>query len=311
MVEENKYYVYRHVRLDTNVPFYIGIGTKPDKFNGFITEYKRAFCKQSRNTYWKNIASKYGYKVEILFESSDKDLILQKETEFINLYGRLDLGTGGLVNMTDGGEGSFNMSVETREVIRQKNIRRTFSEETLKKMSIARKGKKMPFNPNRTKKIGKPHTEEAKLLMSTKRREVFKNPKYKEWFIHNHNLKQGTKVIDLETGILFDSLKIACESLNVDYFTARSRLQRITKNSRFVHLEISKLKNFSPSGTKNELMSVIDLQTGIMFDSLANACNCTNSKYSTAQQALRKKSKTIRFVRVYDKEINDNKIQSI
>ena len=305
-MEENKYYLYRHIRLDSGVPFYIGIGTKPDKYNSFNSEYIRAFSKQSRNTYWKNIVSKYGYKVEILFETNDKDLIFQKESEFINLYGRVDLGKGTLVNMTDGGEGSFNMSLETREIIRQKNLGRGFSEESLKKMSKSKKEARTGIKYDYLTFKGRKHSEEAKKKVSEKKRQLFNDPEYKKRFVENHNLKNGTKVIDLETGILFDSLKIACDSLNVDYFTARSRLQRNAKNSRFVHLEISKLKNFSSKGTKNELMSVIDLQTGIMFDSLADACNCTNYKYSTANQALRRNSKNIRFVRVYDKEINDN-----
>lgn len=34
MIEpEGKYYLYRHIRLDKNQPFYIGIGTKPN-WNG-------------------------------------------------------------------------------------------------------------------------------------------------------------------------------------------------------------------------------------------------------------------------------------
>lgn len=49
------YYVYRHIRLDTNEPFYIGIGTKSTSFSSIKTEYKRAFSKRSRTKYWHNI----------------------------------------------------------------------------------------------------------------------------------------------------------------------------------------------------------------------------------------------------------------
>jgi len=42
---ENKYYLYRHIRLDSNKPFYIGVGTKKSdglrsKHNGFVWKYK-------------------------------------------------------------------------------------------------------------------------------------------------------------------------------------------------------------------------------------------------------------------------------
>ena len=43
--------VYRHIRLDKNVPFYIGIG---DSIN-------RAYNKINRTKIWKNIAKK-GYE---------------------------------------------------------------------------------------------------------------------------------------------------------------------------------------------------------------------------------------------------------
>jgi len=40
------YYLYRHIRLDKDEPFYIGIGTKANvKFKSFNSEYRRAFSK--------------------------------------------------------------------------------------------------------------------------------------------------------------------------------------------------------------------------------------------------------------------------
>lgn len=60
--------VYQHRRNDTKEIFYIGIGK----------DYRRMSHKHGRNNYWNNIVSKYG---------------------------RIDLKTGCLVNMTRGGEG--------------------------------------------------------------------------------------------------------------------------------------------------------------------------------------------------------------
>ena len=88
--------LYRHIRLDKNEPFYIGIGDKES----------RAYSQKSRTKFWKNIA-KQGCEVEILFEDLTWEQACEKEKEFIALHGRRDLGKGTLVNLTDGGEGTL------------------------------------------------------------------------------------------------------------------------------------------------------------------------------------------------------------
>lgn len=108
---EGNYYLYRHIRLDTGEPFYIGIGTKIDRVSKRMsTLYYRAFSKSKRNSIWSRIIEKTNYEVEILLESNDYDFIKQKEIEFIALYGRVNNKTGILTNMTDGGEGNNNES---------------------------------------------------------------------------------------------------------------------------------------------------------------------------------------------------------
>ena len=99
-------YVYRHIRLDKNEPFYIGIGN--DLTN------KRANEKARRNDLWKKITSKSKYYVEILFDNITYEEAKIKEIEFIKLYGRIDLNNGVLANLTSGGDGSVNPSKEVR-----------------------------------------------------------------------------------------------------------------------------------------------------------------------------------------------------
>lgn len=108
--------VYRHIRLDKNEPFYIGIG---------LSE-KRAYEKIKRNQFWHNIVTKTDYEVEILFNDISWEFAKNKEKEFINLYGRCDLNKGTLCNLTDGGDGTMN---------------RKHTQETKLKMSKSRKGK--------------------------------------------------------------------------------------------------------------------------------------------------------------------------
>jgi len=116
------YYLYRHIRLDKYEPFYIGIGTKDNKFTTIKTEYARSYSKCERNDIWNKIVSKSDYKVEILLESNDYNFIKQKEIEFIKLYGRKNLNKGSLANLTDGGDGTINIVVtdETKKRISQK-----------------------------------------------------------------------------------------------------------------------------------------------------------------------------------------------
>lgn len=122
----NKYYLYRHIRLDKNEPFYIGIGSKPpviDKHGNFKSEYSRAFSFSKRTKYWKNIVAKTEFEVEIMLESESHEFIKEKEIEFIALYGRKDLGKGILCNLTDGGDGSvgFKHTEETLNYLKENN----------------------------------------------------------------------------------------------------------------------------------------------------------------------------------------------
>ena len=69
-----EYYLYRHIRLDTNRVFYIGIGKSRC--------YSRAKSKLDRNKHWINITRKTDYAIEIIVDSLSKDEAEQKEKEF-------------------------------------------------------------------------------------------------------------------------------------------------------------------------------------------------------------------------------------
>lgn len=147
-------YVYRHIRLDTNTPFYIGIGND--------TNYSRANFKHSRSSHWNNIVAKTKYEVEIMLDDLTFDYAKIKEIEFIAMYGRKDCGKGPLVNKTDGGDGCLGLihTAEAREKMGAPNrgkklspehiesIRwhgKNMSQETRDKISEAGKGRPSPF----------------------------------------------------------------------------------------------------------------------------------------------------------------------
>jgi hypothetical protein len=115
---ENNWYVYRHVRLDNNEPFYIGIGNKKNYYRAYETKPDR------RNEIWTKINLKTDINVEIIFYGLTKFQASEKEQEFIKLYGRKDLNTGPLCNMTDGGDGIWNCkrSEDTKQKLREQKI---------------------------------------------------------------------------------------------------------------------------------------------------------------------------------------------
>lgn len=131
----NNWTVYRHIRLDKNVPFYIGIGK----------DISRPYNKKDRSKFWKSIISKTEYIVEILFDNLIKEQAVEKELEFIKLYGRVDLKTGSLCNMTNGGEGTSVLNNDL-EWLRRRKIKEALIG---KKQSLASKVKNCINQKNR------------------------------------------------------------------------------------------------------------------------------------------------------------------
>jgi hypothetical protein len=140
-------YVYRHIRLDKNEPFYIGIGSDID--------YKRAFSKHSRNKYWNRIVNVSEYEVEIIMDDLSKDEAKQKEIEFIALYGKKINKNGSLTNISDGGDGNAGgkHTEEAKRKIAEANKLKDYSsfdrsftktKEYKEKISLINKGRKMP-----------------------------------------------------------------------------------------------------------------------------------------------------------------------
>jgi hypothetical protein len=154
--------LYRHIRLDKNEPFYIGIGK----------DEKRAFTRFSRNKYWKKIVNKTDYEVQILFDDLTWEEACEKEKEFIALYGKKNSG-GILCNITDGGEGFLGKH----------------SDETKMKISKQKKGNNFW--------VGKKHSQESKdkISQSKKGHSVNKGKSHPAW---NKNISKVDMVKVME-----------------------------------------------------------------------------------------------------------------
>jgi len=136
-------YLYRHIRIDKNEPFYIGISSKNDG-------YKRAYSKYDRNIIWNRIVSKTNYEVEIMLDGLSENEIKLKEQEFIKIYGRIDLQNGTLSNLTDGGDGVLNMNEnsELRQKLSKAAIGKKMSSSAKKKMGDNQKLRILQFELN-------------------------------------------------------------------------------------------------------------------------------------------------------------------
>ena len=186
--------VYRHRRLDTNEIFYIGIGK---------TE-KRAYAKKGRNTHWKRIVNKVDYTVEIIFDNLTWKEACELEKSLIWLYGRRDLETGTLVNMTNGGEGTLGTvtTKETRKKLSEAGKNRKPTPETRKKLSERQLGELSP-------RWKVPHTKDTKDKMSKSQTKFF--------------------VIDKLTKEVY-SIKEACDKFNCDNSYLRKMLKGLRPN---------------------------------------------------------------------------------
>ena len=158
------YYTYAYLRED-KTPYYIGKG----KGNRLYKRGSRVFAPpkdKSRIIYLKqNLTEEEAFKHEIYM---------------IAVLGRIDLGTGILHNMTDGGEGISNPSEETRRKMSETHKGKIVSEESRKRIGEANKN---PSEETRRKKsdanrgennpnYGKTASEENRKKLS----EALKNP---------------------------------------------------------------------------------------------------------------------------------------
>lgn len=182
--------MYRHIRPDKNEPFYIGVGS--DK------THKRAFGTNPRSAFWKRVAAK-GCVVEIMLDDISWEEACEKEKYFIELYGRADLGTGSLVNMTSGGEGTIGRVVtqEAREKMSE-NSRRlwdsgVFTQEVFKKQSETKKqkyasGELVPHNKGKRKTVEPREKKQISAEQETER--IRKILKAREWYEHTDETKR-------------------------------------------------------------------------------------------------------------------------
>jgi group I intron endonuclease len=214
MGTQNNIVVYRYLRTDIDQPFYIGIGT-----------LKRARdTKWGRSAFFKRIRDKHQIELEILEDELDWNTAAEKEKWWIKFYGRINIGSGILCNLTDGGEGRIGCKQSAESIQKMKDTKakrgphpmlgnthtaearakisagltgRIVSEETRKKISESEKGKKKTRTP--------------KLLQALANR-----------IGNTYNVRT---VINIVTGETFSSVRLAAASIGMRDATLGRKLR--------------------------------------------------------------------------------------
>ena len=173
--------------------------------------YKSLNCKGQVRLY--NSLKKYGYNSHIveIIEKCDKSILYEREFYygcFFNVLG-------------ENGLNSILPKLDSQKV--------GASEETKLRMSISKKGIKNSF-------YGKTHSEETKekiRLFQTGR----KHTKEHKDKVSKNNAKNLSKIVlDLNTGVFYESAKQVSDLYNINHSTLRSRLNGTNKNlTQFIY----------------------------------------------------------------------------
>jgi len=151
---------------------------------------KRAWSKHKRSSFWNNYVNKHnGFIVEIYKEGLSEKDSFDLEKELISKYGRRDNESGILVNLTDGGEGSSGniLSKESKNKVSKNNGRYWL-------------GRKIPLKTR------------VKISNTLRGRFTGKNS------------PNSKKVLNVKSGVIYDSLKEASIDTGVKYGTLSYRL---------------------------------------------------------------------------------------
>jgi hypothetical protein len=168
-MNQERFYVYEHIRNDTGAVFYVGKGCR-----------SRALNQHNRGVYWDRVVNKAGgFTINYPVKNVDEELSLLAEMELIDQYRKLNIK---LVNVSAGGEGTTGW-VPTDETKRKIGLAnkttpkargelhgmygKKHTEESLARMSISQKARKWGENHPM---YGKQHSEETRKKISANRK---------------------------------------------------------------------------------------------------------------------------------------------
>lgn len=223
-----------------------------------IRQYERLNC--TRQPLLLNSFKKYGYSshnIEILAKSDCYDELNRLEIMYIKLY-KSNVKKYGYehgLNMTDGGDGTIGYS---------------HTDESKKKMSLLATGREGMNNPM----FGKTHSEYTKRLISKKAQGRTVSDEVKKKLKESSKKMWAERYDELYNRIFTTEFREKIKQANLGRVINKEVREKMSKNS-----------------AKNKSKLVLDLQTGIYYDSIKDASLTTNYAESTVRCMLNSKSK--------------------
>lgn len=207
-MEENNWYVYRHLKPNGEV-FYIGIGKTKN--------FKRAYSKHGRSKWWESKVNKYpNYEVQILTKNISREEANELEIALISWYKRIDCCGGTLVNMNDGGTEGNNWIPDEEwrkhksQVIKGENNPNFGNKWSDKQKEIARK-----------RMLGK-YAGKNNPMYGVKRESPFKGGKHSDESLQKMRKPKSNAevyckriILNIETGIFYIGVEDAFMSQNI------------------------------------------------------------------------------------------------
>lgn len=202
MAIDGNSYVYLHIREDTGMPFYVGIGCKKKYKRSFETSFSK------RNNIWINIFNKTSCISNVIYTDLTWGEACEIERTLISFWGRINNSTGILANMTDGGEGAAGV---------------IFTKERIEKISNALKGKSTS-DVHKAKCRQRRQTEETKEKIRLLKTGIKASEETRAKMRINNmkgilaSVKKISKpVIDTVTGEKFDKVRDAAKKLGITH----------------------------------------------------------------------------------------------
>ena len=239
----NNTIVYRHRRLDTNQIFYVGIGND-----------KRPYDINNRSKFWKRIINKTDYRIEILAKNLSWEDACELECLLIKEYGRTNLKTGILCNLTDGGDGCVNLKHTLKS---KKQMSKSHTGKKLTKESILKRSEKQykQIIDLNSLIIYKNIDELLNIFSDLNKRKVqnqlsgitvnYSNFRYLNDYQNNILIKKENKrrrkILDTSTNIIYNSMLEVSDKFKIPLSTLNKYLKNIIKNkTTFIFLDHEK-----------------------------------------------------------------------